>query len=75
VIRIAGMQGRLRSYDLHMADGSRHAAVGIAVSRRCDLLVAVAQGRGAASGVQRVALEFLSSSEMTQWMTSAMEGR
>ena len=40
VIRIAGMQGRLRSYDLQMADGSRRAAIGIAVSRRCDLLVA-----------------------------------
>src|SRR6267154_6817374 len=53
VIRIAGMQGRLRSYDLQMADGSRHAAIGIAVSRRCDLLVAVAQGRGEAAEVQR----------------------
>ena len=29
-----------------MTDGSRHAAVGFAVSRRCDLLVAVAQGEG-----------------------------
>ena len=75
VIRIAGMQGRLRSYDLQMADGSRHAAIGIAVSRRCDLLVALAQGRGEASGVQRVALEFLASDAVTKWMTAAMEGR
>ena len=75
VIRIAGMQGRLRSYDLQMADGSRHAAVGIAVSRRCDLLVAVAQGKGAAPGIQRVALDFLESTDMTRWMISAMEGR
>ena len=75
VIRIAGMQGRLRSYDLQMADGSRHAAVGIAVSRRCDLLVAVAQGKGTASGVQRVALEFLGSNDMARWMTAAMDGR
>src|SRR6202521_5302572 len=51
VIRIADMQGRIRSYDLVMADGSRHAALGIAVSRRCDLLVAVAQGKGEASDV------------------------
>ena len=29
-----------------MSDGARHAAIGIAVSRRCDLLVAVAQGKG-----------------------------
>jgi hypothetical protein len=74
-IRIAEMPGRLRSYDLRMSDGSRHVAVGIAVSRRCDLLVAVAQGRGAVSGVQRVALDFLGSSEMTRWMAAAMEGR
>jgi len=75
VIRIAGMQGRLRSYDLQMADGSRHAAIGIAVSRRCDVLVAVAQGKGTASGVQRVALEFLASDAVTKWMTAAMDGR
>src|SRR5450631_700740 len=41
VIKIAGMRGRIRAYDLNMADGARHSAVGIAVSRRCDLLVAV----------------------------------
>jgi hypothetical protein len=74
-IRIAGMQGRLRSYDLHMPDASRHAAVGIAVSRRCDLLVAVAQGKGSASGVQRVALDFLASNDMTRWMASALDDR
>jgi hypothetical protein len=73
-VRIAGLPGRLRSYDLSMADGSRHAATGIAVSRRCDLLVAVAQGKGTAPQVQRMALEFLGSSDMTQWMISAMEG-
>jgi hypothetical protein len=75
VIQIAGMQGRLRSYDLKMSDGSQHVAVGIAVSRRCDLLVAVAQGKGTAIGVQRVALEFLGSSDMARWMISAMDGR
>src|SRR5664279_4571648 len=60
-INIAGMPGRIRVYDLNMADGARHSAVGIAVSKRCDLLVAVAQGKGEASGVQRTALEFLGS--------------
>jgi hypothetical protein len=75
VTRIAEMKGRLRAYDLDMSDGSRHAAVGIAVSHRCDLLVAVAQGHGEASGVQRVALDFLASGDMTKWMTAAMDGR
>src|ERR1700736_1289124 len=74
-VRIAGMPGRSRSYDLRMSDGSRHGAVGFAVSHRCDLLVAVAQGKGAASGVQRAALAFLASGEMTHWMTVAMDGR
>jgi hypothetical protein len=74
-IRIAGMAGRMRTYALRMADGSRHVAVGIAVSRRCDLLVAVAQGKGEASDVQRVALDFLASGDMERWMMAAMEGR
>jgi hypothetical protein len=74
VVEVADMPGRLRSYDLRMQDGSRHTAVGIAVSRRCDLLVAVAQGTGAASGVQRAALDFLRSSDMARWMTAAMDG-
>jgi hypothetical protein len=74
-VRIAEMPGRLRTYDLRMSDGSRHAAVGMAVSRRCDLLVAVAQGKVAASAVQRVALEFLGSNEITRWMASAMNGQ
>ena len=74
VIRIADMAGRIRAYDLSMADGSRHTAVGIAVSHRCDLLVAVAQGAGTAAGVERVALEFLGTSEMKGWMVAAMGG-
>ncbi|MEH2563371.1 hypothetical protein [Bradyrhizobium sp. AZCC 2289] len=75
VVRVADMPGRIRTYDLRMADGSQRAAVGIAVSRRCDLLVAVAQGRGEAAEVRRAALEFLGSSKMTSWMTASMEGR
>jgi len=75
VIRVAGMPGRIRGYDLNMSDGSRRTAVGIAVSRRCDLLVAVAQGKRAAGEVRRAALEYLASPEMTRWMIAAMEGR
>ena len=75
VIRVADMPGRLRAYDLDMPDGSRRAAVGIAVSRRCDLLVAVAQGRGDASEMRHAALEYLGSAEMTNWMVAAMEER
>src|ERR1700710_460265 len=35
VVQVAGMAGRSRAYDLNMADGSQHAAVGFALSRRC----------------------------------------
>ncbi len=73
-IRVADMPGRIRAYDLLFADGSRHAAIGIAVSRRCDLLVAVAHGKGTAPGVQRAALEFLASGDMARWMAAAMGG-
>jgi hypothetical protein len=74
VVRIAGMPGRSRSYDLQMTDGSHHAAVGIAVARRCDVLVAVAQGAGTAPDVARAALQFLGSDEMARWMLAAMDG-
>ena len=75
VVRVADMPGRIRPYALAMSDGSRHSAIGIAVSHRCDLMVAVAKGSGDAAGVQRVALEFLGSVKMSNWMTAAMEGR
>lgn len=74
VVRVADMPGRLRAYDLDMQDGSRRTAIGIAVSRRCDLLVAVAQGRGEATEVRRAALEYLGSAEMTKWIMTAMDG-
>ena len=74
VVHVAEMAGRARSYDLKMTDGSTHAAVGFALSRRCDLLVAVAQGKGDAAGVQRVAAEFLGSDSMGRWMTVALNG-
>ncbi len=74
MVRIAEMSGRSRAYDLKMTDGSQHAAVGFALSRRCDLLVAVAQGKGPADNLQRVAAEFLSSDSMGRWMTAALNG-
>ena len=72
-IRIADMPGRSRAYDLGMPDGSRHSAVGIAVSRRCDLLVAVGHGQGATSDIQRAALQLLGSSDIARWMASALD--
>jgi hypothetical protein len=74
-VRIAEMSGRLRNYHLDMSGGARHAAIGIAVSHRCDLLVAVAQGAGGAGELQRAALDFLGTHEIHHWMMAALEGR
>jgi hypothetical protein len=75
VIEVAGMKGRLRTYHLQMAAGSQHAGVGMAVSRRCDLLVASAHGKGEASEVRRVALRFLGRDDVERWMKAVLDGR
>jgi hypothetical protein len=74
-IRLADMTGRARHYDLWMSDGSHHSAVGIALSHRCDLLVAVAQGRVSADKLQHLALDYLASDPMHHWMMAALGGR
>jgi hypothetical protein len=74
-VRVGGLAGRTRAYDLTMADGARHAAVGIALSQRCDLLVAVAQGAGTPAELQRVAFDHLGSRELRRWMTAALGER
>jgi hypothetical protein len=74
-VRLADMPGRIRAYDLKMPDSLPHTAIGVAVSRRCDLLVALAHGRGDPAEVRRAALDFLATSEMTRWAMAAMEGR
>jgi hypothetical protein len=73
-ITIAEMPGRLRRYDLNTVDGSRHPAVGIAVSRRCDLLVAVAKGAGSAISIERAALKFLAAGDISHWMVASLNG-
>ena len=72
VVRVSDMPGRIRAYDLKMSDGLRHTAIGVAVSRRCDLLVAVAHGKGDAPAMRRAALDFLATSEIRRWMIAAL---
>lgn len=73
VVRIGEMAGRSRSYELSMPDSPRP-AIGIAVSRRCDVLVAVVQGRGDAAGMRREALDFLQSGSTRTWLMAALNG-
>jgi hypothetical protein len=74
-VRVGNLSGRSRVYDLAMADGVRHAAVGIALSQRCDLLVAVAQGNAAPAELQRVAFDHLASQGLRRWNTAALGER
>ena len=75
VVHVAAMSGRIRNYQLQMQDGSPHAAVGIALSRRCDLLVVAAQGKAAGPGLQHIALDFLAKDDVARWMTVMLDGR
>jgi len=73
-VRVADLSGRARAYDLDMQGGTRHAAVGIAVSHHCNLLVAVAQGSARADELQREAVAFLTTKDMKHWMFAALGG-
>jgi hypothetical protein len=72
-VRVGDLSGRSRVYDLTMSNGAHHAAVGIALSRRCDLLVAVAQGSASPAALQHVAFDTLSSHELRRWMMAALQ--
>jgi hypothetical protein len=79
VVHVAGIAGRKRQYDLRMPDGSQRLALGIAASRRCDLMVAVALGSAlgkvAEFDLQKRVLEFLASNPTASWMNAALTGR
>lgn len=74
MVRVADMAGRSRAYDLAMPDGP-HVAIGFALSHRCDLVVAVAQGRVAGDGLQQEAQHFLESRELHRWVLASLGGR
>lgn len=73
-VGLGELRGRARRYDLDMP-AARHMAIGIAVSRRCDLFVAVVQGGGDTGAMQRAALAFLETREMMVWMMAALDGK
>jgi hypothetical protein len=74
-VRLADMAGRVRAYQLQMPDQARRVAVGIAVSHRCDLFVAVVQGAGTASEIQLMAATLIETNEIRQWVRTAMQMR
>jgi hypothetical protein len=75
VVHVANMPGRMRTYDLRIADGTQRHLIGIAASRRCDLMVAVVLSKAASPGVADAALNLLDSTAMVTWMTASMTSR
>jgi hypothetical protein len=73
-VHVADMAGRMRRYDLRMPDGSQRPAVGMAASRRCDLMVAVALGKVASPDLQKRVLDFLASGPTARWMNASLTG-
>ena len=71
---VAGLAGRIRAYELRMPDGSWRPAFGIAASRRCDLIVAVAVGK-TMPGLPQAVLDFLASPRTVEWINAALTGR
>jgi hypothetical protein len=71
VVRVADLAGRSRSYELDFADG-RRGAIGFALSHRCDLMVAVVQGRATEPLLQQAAQQFLVSPDVQRWMMAAL---
>lgn len=72
-IEIAGMAGRTRPYTLQLANGMKLAAVGTAISRKCDVVVAASQGREAATSKARQAISNLvASPNLLDWLNAQL---
>lgn len=74
VIEVADMMGRVRSYEMQMERGARPMAIGIAISRHCDLMVVAAKGNVAAPKLRNLVLAFLQLEPISDWMNAALEG-
>lgn len=72
-VTIATMAGRTRVYTLRMPDGSSRPAAGLAISAKCDVVVAASQGDAAGSdGAQAAIASLIASPPMTAWLRSLL---
>ncbi len=72
-VTVAGMAGRTRSYTLRFADGRSEPATGLAISRRCDVVVAASQGQGAGSNEAKASIaRLLGSDRVLPWLTALL---
>jgi hypothetical protein len=73
-IRITDLPGRARLYRIRK-DGRERLARGIAVSYKCDLIVAVVVGKVDDDGVAKAAHRFLETNTVQVWLNAALEGK
>ncbi|HEX9557547.1 MAG TPA: hypothetical protein VF991_13695 [Reyranella sp.] len=74
-IRITDLFGRARLYRFKLKNGAQQLAEGIAVSYKCDLIVAVVAGNVADEGIRKSAHRFLESNTVQVWLNQQLEGR
>jgi len=73
-IRITDLEGRARLYRLRKG-GRERIAEGIAVSYKCDLVVAVVVGPVADDAILKSAHRFLETNTVQVWINALLEGR
>jgi hypothetical protein len=73
-IRITDLGGRSRLYRIRK-DGRERLAQGIAVSYKCDLIVAVAVGKVDDAAVATAVQRFLETNTVQVWLNAVMDGK
>ena len=75
-VRITDLFGRARLYRLKAGDGRQVLAEALAVSLKCDLVVAIAVGdRLGEPAVRKEVHEFIESNTVQVWLNGILEGR
>ena len=74
-VRIADLPGRARLYRYALKNGALRHAEGIAVSQKCDLVVAVVAGNLVDERARSTARQFLETSTVQDWLKQQLEGR
>jgi len=70
-VHLGDMSGRMRPYMLPMADGTIRTAMGLALSRQCDLVIAVILRPWApASATHRAVAWQFPSTDLAKWVTA-----
>jgi len=74
-VRITDLVGRARLYSLKLKSGKQRLAEGIAVSYKCDLVVAIVLGKVDDEPIRKFAHAFLESNKVQVWVNQQLEGR